>query len=480
MTSHRVVGQSCRCSRSVGDCKLAKFCNLSGWGGAANIRIFSVLAVLVGMPTYSHAVQLYKDDPGQLDVSFDLGMGAFHSDRSYAQTTVDEGNKTWSEGYADVALIGSLAATRKSSWYGALGFLATTTRGDGDAAGFTTGDEERLAIEDAYVGWRSGVLFPALGKDGVDLSFGRQNFMLGSGFLIDGDAVNFGKGFDDLAAADIAPGSMDRGGAYWLGRRHAFDKIALVKMGADTPLSGTLFWIESDNDAQASTEIAGVDLSGGTDHFGTFSLAYIRGLSVDDRWANFLGYSARDGQDTFSLRYDGSSLYPPLTLSGEYVYQDDDQGSESAWYGEVAWQFEAVVAKPRVGVRFSDFSKGFDPLFYGFSAGYGTWFQGEVGGNYSGPFNTNATITHLHLRAYPNDAITVGALFYDFSTDDKDQGNLDGQELDVFLAWTVSDAITVSPLIGFYKPDASMDAGGIQLGDDDLNVYGQLVVLLSF
>jgi len=441
---------------------------------------WGMLFVLIGIPPFSHAVQLYQGDEGHLDLSFDLGMAAFRSDRSYAQTSVDQGSKTWSEGYADVTLMGSRTAVRNSSWYAAVGTLATTTRGDGDAAGFTTGDEERMALEDVYVGWRSGDLFPALGKNGVDLSLGRQNFMLGSGFLIDGDAVNFGKGFDDLAAAGIAPGSMDRGGAYWLGRRHAFDRIALAKIGADTPLSGTLFWIESDNDAQAHTEIAGVDLNARTDHFGTFSLAYIRGLSVEDRWADFLDYSARDGQDTVNLRYDGSSLYSPLTLSGEYVYQDDDEGSEWAWYGEVAWQFEGMAAKPRVGVRVSDFSEGFDPLFYGFSTGYGTWFQGEVAGNYAGPFNTNATISHLHLRAYPNDAITVGALFYDFSTHDKDQGNLDGQELDFFLAWTMNDVVTVSPLIGFYKPDAAVGEGGSQLGNDDLNVYGQLVLLLSF
>ncbi len=235
-----------------------------------------LLAVLAGLPTFSHAVQLYEGDQGELDLSFDLGMGAFRSDRSYAQTSVEQGSKTWSEGYADVALIGSLTASRESSWYAAVGVLATSTRGDGDAAGFTTGDEERMALEDAYIGWRSGSLFPKLGKNGIDLSFGRQNFMLGSGFLIDGDAVNYGKGFDDLVVAGIAPGSMDRGGAYWLGRRHAFDRIALAKIGASTALSGTLFWMESDNDAQARLEIAGADLIARTDHLGTFALAYIR------------------------------------------------------------------------------------------------------------------------------------------------------------------------------------------------------------
>lgn len=446
----------------------------------APIEWIVITAVLVsGLPSFAHGVQLYEGDKVALSLALDMGLGVFRSDQSYGQTTVDKGEKTWTEGYMDVALNASVNSIDGSSWYATVGALTTATRGDGDAAGFTRGKEERLALEDAYIGWRSGDLLPALGKDGFDLSFGRQNFMLGSGFLIDGDAVNFGKGFDDLADAGIAPGSLDRGGAYWLGRRHAFDRIALAKIGAGTQYSATLFWIESDNDAQAHTEIAGADLQASYG-IGSLALSYIRGLSVDERWAEFLGYGARDGQDTVSLRYDGSPLVDALTLQGEWVYQDDSDDSEQAWYAEVAWQFGKTPWQPRAGLRVSDFSDGFDPLFYGFSTGYGTWFQGEVGGNYAGPFNTNATITHLHLRAYPNKALTLGALFYDFNSDNKAAGNLDGRELDLFLAWTVNEALTISPLLGFYQPDEAAEQGGIQLGSDDLNIYGQMVLLLEF
>ncbi|MDH4003100.1 MAG: hypothetical protein OEU52_17860 [Xanthomonadales bacterium] len=441
---------------------------------------FSVFAALVGLSQHAPAVQLYDDDKGKLELSFDLGMAAYRSDRSYAQTSVEQGNRTWSEAYADVALAGSLAAADESSWHATVGALTTATRGDGDAAGFTTGEEERIALEDASFGWRSGNLFPSLGKDGMDVSVGRQNFMLGSGFLIDGDAVNFGKGFDDLAETGIATGSLDRGGAYWLGRRHAFDKTALVQIGSGTRYTTKLFWFESDNDAQASTEVAGIDLSLHTESLGSFSLAFIRGLSVDDDWADFLGYSARDGQNYYNARYDGSFLHEALTISGEYVFQEGSAGNENAEYGEIAWQALEIRWKPRAGLRVSRFSEGFDPLFYGFSTGYGTWFQGEVGGNYAGPFNTNATITHLHLRAYPSDTLTIGALFYDFNSDEQDLGNLDGRELDLFLAWTVNDMVTVSPLLGLYKPDESSRDGGVQLGDNDLNVYGQVVMLISF
>ncbi len=73
-----------------------------------------------------------------------------------------------------------------------------------------------------------------------------------------------------------------------------------------------------------------------------------------------------------------------------------------------------------------------------------------------------------------------GALFYDFRTDDNDAGSLDARELDLFLTWTVDERISVSPLLGLYKPDEFVAGGGSQLGDDDTNLYAQIVVALSF
>ena len=59
-------------------------------------------------------------------------------------------------------------------------------------------------------------------------------------------------------------------------------------------------------------------------------------------------------------------------------------------------------------------------------------------------------------------------------------GFLDGIELDLFFAWTMNERITVRSLLGFYKPDEFPVDGGTQLGDDDTNIYMQVVVALSF
>ena len=75
----------------------------------------------------------------------------------------------------------------ESAWrafHGAARLISTASWDDGDAAGFTTGSEGRTNFEDAYVGWKSGNTFSVSGRDGIDISAGRQKHTIGNGFLI--------------------------------------------------------------------------------------------------------------------------------------------------------------------------------------------------------------------------------------------------------------------------------------------------------
>jgi len=74
-------------------------------------------------------------------------------------------------------------------------------------------------------------------------------------------------------------------------------------------------------------------------------------------------------------------------------------------------------------------------------------------------------------------------LFYDFDTLDRHAGgfsNLGGRELDLYAEWLGNDHLFVMPVLGFYKPDASAEAGGSQLGGSRTNVYGQLIIATQF
>lgn len=434
------------------------------------IRISPLLLTLLlttALQTAS-AHELYNHNGTVLNADLEALFGLFHSDESFNQAgNRQPGSSAWREGYVKYGVSASQALTDRGTAYGAFSLLSSATWGDGDAAGLSLGDERRTAVEDAYLGWRSGKLFPALGEDGIDVSGGRQVVSLGDGFLIQGDPVNLGK--VDLGA------NFNRGGAYYLAARKAFDRTGVLRLGGSQGWRGDLMWLKSDNHYQADTSLA----VGNLEHVGeagTVGLSWIRGLDVDQRYARIMGLEHRDGMDTYSLRGRGNLGLKDLEVAGEYVTQDRTGGHEDAWYLEGNWTFSALPWSPTATYRYSRFSEDFDPLFFGMSRGYGTWFQGEVAANYAGPFNSNTQVHHVGLKAKPRDNLTLGALYFDFDTLETEQGNFGGREMDLYLEWMVNDHLLISPLVGFYKPERSADNGGVQLGGRDTGTYLQVVV----
>jgi len=436
--------------------------------------ILCVFATSIAIPT-AFAVEVSSDENYQLNADLELAAGIFTSDKSYLYDTEQDGAQ-WQEGYIKYGLSGSYSLGNNTAFYAGVNALSSGTWGDGDAGGFSTGDESDTDLEDAYVGFKSGNLLPFLGQDGLDISLGSQSFAIGDGFLINGDALNLGEGLNGGGL------DFDRGGAYWLAARKAFDKTALVRIGGSTGLRSDLFWIESDNNAQADTELTGINLEYVSSH-GTFGLMHLKGLDVNEPYAQALGLTGRDGQDTTSLRYQGNAGVEPLFLSAEFVTQDQGDASRKdadAWYAEAGWSFEQQIWSPSVNIRYSTFDEGFDPLFFGFNRGYGTWFQGEVAANYAGPFNSDTDVLHVGVKAYPAPTVAVGALFFDFSDTAGGSGSLDSQEIDLYAEWAVNDHLFLSPLIGFFKPEKRAADGGSQLLDNDLNTYAQIMAVISF
>ncbi|WP_166358509.1 hypothetical protein [Pseudomonas akapageensis] len=432
----------------------------------------STLAMLISAATQAGAYELYADDDSHLNAKVEAVFGLFHSEENYALSgRLDEGSSSWREGYIKYGLSFDQSLAGVGTAYGAFGLLSSGTWGDGDAAGFTDGSERTTKIEDASLGWRSGKLFEALGEDGIDLSFGRQNIVVGDGFLIDGDALNLGKG--------VADGEFNRGGAYYLAARKNFDETAVLRIGGKEGWRSDLMWLKSDNRAQAKSEM----VVGTLEHVaeaGTVGLTYVDVTDVDEEFASPLQLE-RDGMKTYSLRATGNAGVENLFLSGEYARQDkQDTDNEDAWYLEAGWTFADVAWKPYVSYRYSRFSENYDTLFYGFSRGYGTWFQGEVAGNYAGPFNTNSRIQNVSFKVSPMENLNVGVLLFDFNTIDRNLGNTDGHEVDLYAEWGVTENIMIMPLIGLYEPDKSFENGGTQLGNNDRNLYSQIVFATSF
>lgn len=418
------------------------------------------------------AYELYSSETGVLNADAELALGLFHSGKSYRQSsTTTGGSKDWQESYAKYGLSGWINTGDQSQrTYGALNWLSSATFGQGDAAGWTEGSERTTKIEDAYLGWKSGDSFSALGKDGLDVSVGRQNIIVGDGFLIAGDALNIGKSFLD--------GSVNRGGAYYLTGRKAFDETAVIKIGGAQGLRSDLMWLKSDNPAQGKSEIVAGTLEN-VNSLGTVGLTYLKVVDTD----NVYDLANRDGTRTASIRAQGNLGHSDLLLSGEFAKQHRNSGDESAWYLESGWTFSQTSWRPAVSYRFSRFSEGYDPLFYGNVRALGTWFQGEVASNYAGPFSTNTRIHQLGLTVNPTDSVVLGILAYRFETLNPKAGafaNLDGKELDMYAMWQINQHVSAIPLVGFYTPEKDNNNGGSQLNDNRTNVYAQFLLQANF
>ncbi|GAB2602229.1 alginate export family protein [Nitrincola alkalisediminis] len=424
--------------------------NNNMWKMGAKCRL--AVAVLACSSAAVQAYPLIESDSTQINLDVEAVMGVFSSGETYGNSN---SSPSWTEGYIKYGFSGA-HQLNQGEVFGAINAVTSGTWGDGDASGATTGKERKTDLEDLFLGYRS---------DFFEVSVGRQNITIGDGFLLNGDGLNLGKG--------AGPEELNRGGAYWLAPRKAFDKTALVRLGGDLGVRSDLFWFESDNVAQGKPEMAGINIEH-VSELGVVGFMHLKGLDVDDVWGN----PARDGQKTTSLRYQGSAGVDNLFLSAEYVHQSqgDNSGSSKAWYAEAGWTFADLSWSPSVNYRYTRYNTGYDPLFFGFNRGYGTWFQGEVAANYAGPFGTDSVIHYLGVTAQPADLLSVGVGYFDFNKTIGGSGDNDARELNFWAEWVVNDHLILSPLIGFYKPDS---ANGTQ-GSTKLNTYGQIMAVIPF
>lgn len=425
-------------------------------------KIFYYNALVLSLGLMSSAV--YADKP-HLDVAgwnieptAELTYGMFYSDKSYNNPTPEHAHPYWHEVYAKYGAKGEYALN-DSAVYASLVGISSATLGDGDAAGFTTGDEHKTSVDEWVLGWKNA----KDDKATLDVSVGRQNVQLADGFMIAGDALNVGQG--------IADGALDRGGAYYLAARRSFDVAGVIKYQPISGLNTTWMYLESGNKAQYEPTLFAADGMYQQKKYG-LGLSYVQILDVKDPFEE----SVRDDLKNLSIRAN-TQLNEALQLSGEFVHQDQKHEDENAWYIRVGYDLKQLPYQPHLSYRYSSFSEDYDPLFYGNTdAGFGTWFQGEVAANYAGPFSKNTRIHQVALQASLKENLHVGAIAYQFDTIKKEYGNLDGHELDLFAVWSPTQNINIMPLLGFYQPKKSLNEGGTQRGDDKTNTYGQLLL----
>ena len=398
------------------------------------------------------------------------------------------GSRSWAEPSVSFAYtLPTASGTKGSTLYGSVSAIGTGTLGGGDAvAGTSTTSFEPgyVALENLFVGWKSGGLLPALGDDAIDISAGNQPLTIGDGLLISGGVFN----------------AYQRA-AYYTSPRAAFDRTAMLKFNpsALAPLRATVFELESVTDQsllngldQPATSLAGtsIDWYGEPrkDKLGTLAEQWV----VTGTWFNV--YSAdqaapgsilanRNGLNVYSARLAGSFLPfdRDALLFGEYVAEINNtpgrQTNANGWYIEPGYQFSTLPWAPIVTYRHASFSgdgdptgggtkNSYDPLFFGAGGrglGPGTWYIGEIYGWYEQGL-TNITVNQVTLRASPTDQINVGANYYriDFnklgqvnqliSTGAPVSSKRAMDELDLYMEWSPTAWLTVVPTMAVGVP----------------------------
>ena len=421
-------------------------------------------------------INLIERDDLSVYLKGEIGAGGFLTDdTNYGIGRVDvfagenTGDASWFEGYFEPGIFFEYKAGSLGEFYGGLSAIFAITAFEGDAGGLTSGNEIDFDLEYAYAGWKKGVF---------DLSVGGQEFMIGDGFIvIDGH-------FD--AGAD---------GLFWFTSRYAFDNTAILKIDTK-PVRADLFWIKGDEKNQGNTELAGINLEYVNEEYGTLGFTYMNAVDVKDEFNQGV---PRKGMDVFSFRGTEVKIpvVPNLSFWGEYVKQTGDgEGTDfdaSAWYVEAQYSFDSIPWTPKLSYRYADFSgdanddntrESFDPLFYGpnVDRGWGSWFQGEIAGNYQ-LFNSNQRNHMAKLDIYPGDTYGFGAVYLRFylnennyfGTPVKDKHFSD--EFNIYAEWYPNDSFYAVALAGISLPG---DAAKEVFGDDENYGLFQALFVYSF
>ncbi|WP_434670985.1 alginate export family protein (plasmid) [Klebsiella sp. B345] len=396
----------------------------------------------------SAALAGYQFEYENMNGEVTLGAGAgsissnninFGSGRVDQRSGKNTGSKAfWQEAFLKPGITLDFKATSEIDLLAGGSVIGAATWGDGDAGGYSRSSDGNVAVEELYAGFRAGEL---------TFTAGRQNYMVGTGFIVmDGHLDEF------------------KDGAYFLAPRTAFRDSAVLGIDHDT-LKMQAFTLKTD------------------DHFGDFRL---NGINLDysaNNWvtlgamvmkvnAPYNSTTTRDGMEVYNLRALNGKFpaLPALTLNGEYAIQRGDGAGYTynayAWYTQADYALDSLPLKPTLGYRYATFSgddnlndnqkRSWDSLSKGY-IGWGTWLIGDVVGNYL-LFNSNQRVQQFSLKTQLTDTLTLGGIYYQFWLDKPNYYGTPvsdrrfADEYALYLDWTPTPAFYTSLSYNWVKP----------------------------
>ena len=415
---------------------------------ASSIRLSTLILLLVSFNSCAE-YELIKGKYGELGVILDLKTAGFAGSNPWfgeAHENIGDAANFWWEGSVEAGAKGTLNFFGGTEFYGAYSYLYSQSVGN-DASGLSDGLDNPGAgdTEKAYAGWRSGTLFPTLGKNAIDISGGQQNFHIGSGFLIYNGATT---------------GRTE--GAYWIAPRQAFKETVIGRFNSE-PVKVEVFHLgfhaaKVFNEAGSTN---GVNLEYAFNETNTVGFSYLHVYNTVDLML--------DGLDVFSGRVDVTPLpfWPQLTLGAEYVFEQNDALMQSnGGFAKITYEFQDTPWTPSLSFRFTGFqgddpdtekNENFSSLAYGFSD-WGTWYQGEIVGEYV-LGNSNLLSYLVGLNAKPVKSLDMHLFYYHFeiaqpeSLAENVTASNFADEVDLIADWQVTERLSLSAVMAVAIPN---------------------------
>lgn len=399
--------------------------------------------------TEANPLQFYTGANGSYaKVTLEADLGVFVQGNSWFGAPVD--SDSWWESLVRPGLDVSYTLPSSQKIYGLIDAVQANTFGGVDAGLTNVGDEDvnDLRIDHAYAGWRSGKLFSSLDEDFLDISFGRQNYVVGDGFLF----------------ASQGYGGFNRA-AYWIGGRKSAEYAGIARMKSGN-WSGDLVYFEADDRLETDTQVGGGNLNYAVDKVANIGGGFYSISSDLESRDSMKVYDVRGGVYPFALA-DGAPALKTFKIDAEYVHEaaDGDYANGNAWYIAPSYQFEAMPWKPTITYRYASFDENYDSLFYG-SSDWGNWYQGEILGEYA-LGNSNLDSHMIKLKVQPTDAVAVNLIYYKFMFNDTATAGTTSDDLadeyNLIVDWTVNPHLSFSVVGAIADPG---DAANELYGDD--------------
>ena len=268
-------------------------------------------------------------------------------------------------------------------------------------------DVSSFGPEDLYFGWRSGTAL-AIGDNAIDLTVGPK------------------ASTSSVTACCCTTARQRAGRAAATGRTRARHSNSLRLPGSTPgPHTVEMFYLDKD-------ELPGSDT--GSRLWG-LNYEFSIGEDEDDDDRRDLhevvrrsrDAPGRDGLNVFNFRAYTAPIPSAPDLSFEFEYASERNGEaldSNAWTLQGSYELSEVAWKPKLSYRYA-FFQGDDPprqptrisiRCSPASHDWGTWWQGEIAGEY---FLSNSNLKSHLIRAQfePNDAVSGGLMFYNFTLD---------------------------------------------------------------